>query len=97
VSASSWSSGDYTYDGKVDIGNDFYLFLISYLNQGGSLGALAPLVAGDQQLSAIQQQQLLSVVPEPASTGVLAATLIIPLARRRRRPTPIVDRTSPNA
>ncbi len=26
-SASSWTQGDYTYDGRVDLGNDFNLFL----------------------------------------------------------------------
>ncbi len=36
---SSWSQGDYTYDGTVDLGNDVTLFLESYLNLGGGQGA----------------------------------------------------------
>ncbi len=27
TNGSSWSQGDYTYDGRVDLGNDFNLFL----------------------------------------------------------------------
>jgi fibronectin-binding autotransporter adhesin len=79
----TWSQGDYTYDGKVDLGNDFNLFLLSYLKQGGALGDLAPIIAGDNQLSASQKRQLLSAVPEPTDIAaiVLAAT---GLATRRR-------------
>ncbi len=62
---SSWTQGYYTYDGKVDLGNDFDLFLVGYLHNGGALGALAPIIIEDTQLSAAQKAQLLAVVPEP--------------------------------
>ncbi len=44
TNASSWSQGDYTYDGRVDLGNDFSLFLFNYLRQGGALGDLEPAI-----------------------------------------------------
>ncbi len=83
TNASSWSLGDFTYDGKVDLGNDFNLFLANYFNQGGVLGDLAPLVLSDTSLSISQRAQLLSFVPEPASFGLLG--LAACLLRRRRR------------
>jgi autotransporter-associated beta strand protein len=85
TNASSWAQGDYAYDGKVDLGNDFNLFLRDYLSQGGALGDLAPIIQNDSGLSVAQRVQLLSVVPEP--TG-LAIALALALAgiRRRRRP-----------
>jgi hypothetical protein len=84
TSASSWAQGDYTYDGTVDLGNDFNLFLNSYLTQGGALGDLAPIILSQNDLSSTQKSELLSVVPEPTSVVVLSA-LTIPLLRRRRK------------
>jgi autotransporter-associated beta strand protein len=85
TSGSSWSQGDYTYDGKVDIGNDFNLFLVSYLKQSGALGDLAPIVEADDQLTTTQKSQLLVFVPEPSLmlAPVFAAILLRP---RRREP-----------
>jgi hypothetical protein len=85
TSGSSWSSGDYTYDGKVDLGNDFNLFLRAYLLQGKALGDLAPVVASDSELSAAQRAQLMSLVPEPVPTMVWSSALAAVGARRRRR------------
>jgi hypothetical protein len=83
TNGSTWSQGDYTYDGKVDIGNDFNLFLISYLKQGGALGHLAPIVLLDSALSTSQKSALLAVVPEPSGLAAGAAILLIGSVRRR--------------
>ncbi len=48
---STWVQGDFTYDNKVDLGNDFALFLVGYLGQGNSLGALAPIIEENTLLS----------------------------------------------
>jgi fibronectin-binding autotransporter adhesin len=82
---SSWSAGDYTYDGRVDIGNDFNLFLVGYLRQGGALGDLAPMVLNDSALSAVQKAQLLGLVPEPSSAGFIAVAAIAGARRRPRK------------
>jgi fibronectin-binding autotransporter adhesin len=82
---STWARGDYTYDGKVDLGNDFNLFLRSYLHNGGALGDLAPIIAADDQLSAAQKASMLSVVPEPSSLAVIGMALTSLAARRRRK------------
>ncbi len=37
---STWGQGDFSYDGTVDLGNDFTLFLAGYLTTGGALGDL---------------------------------------------------------
>jgi hypothetical protein len=84
TSASSWAQGDYTYDGRVDLGNDFNLFLINYLRGGNSLGDLAPIVQSDAALSITQKAQLLSLVPEPGSITLLGAAGLLALRRRRR-------------
>jgi hypothetical protein len=81
---SSWSQGDYTYDGTVDLGNDVTLFLENYLNLGGGQGALAAIVEGDTNLSSAQKAQLLAVVPEPSSV-LIAAFAACGLASRRRK------------
>jgi autotransporter-associated beta strand protein len=83
-SATSWTQGDYTYDGRVDLGNDFNLFLTGYLNQGGALGELAPLIS-ESNLSAAQKAQLQAVVPEPALGLAGAAALLALKCTRRRR------------
>jgi fibronectin-binding autotransporter adhesin len=80
---STWAQGDYTYDGRVDLGNDFNLFLTGYLAQGGALGNLAGVIANNTQLSASQKFQLLSTVPEPSALLITFACCSI--ARRRRR------------
>jgi hypothetical protein len=82
ANGSSWAQGDYTYDGKVDIGNDFNLFLVSYLKQGAPLGDLSGIVAADAELSSSQKSQLLSLVPEP---GIISPALAGALALLRRR------------
>ncbi len=83
ANAGSWTQGDYTYDGRVDLGNDFNLFLVGYLNQGNALGDLAPIVAGDSNLSANQKARLLALVPEP-SLGLIPLAALIGARRRRR-------------
>jgi autotransporter-associated beta strand protein len=82
---STWTQGDFTYDGKVDLGNDFELFLIGYLSQGGALGDLAPLVSADTALSGAQKAMLLSAVPEPTMIGMGAMVAVGMMARRRRK------------
>ncbi len=80
----TWSQGDFTYDGKVDLGNDFTLFLENYLHQGGVLGNLAAPIE-DSSLSSAQKAQLLAVVPEPASAGMFLAGTVGLLSRRKRK------------
>jgi hypothetical protein len=84
LNGSTWFQGDYTYDGKVDLGNDFDLFLSSYRNQNGSLGALDDVIEASPALSISQRASLLSIVPEP-STVALGITLGCALLARRRR------------
>ncbi len=81
---SSWSQGDYTYDGVVDLGNDVTLFLENYLSLGGSQGALAAIVEGDTNLSSVQKAQLLAAVPEPSSLLIACSAACVFAARRRR-------------
>jgi autotransporter-associated beta strand protein len=81
---STWFQGDYTYDGKVDLGNDFNLFLRAYLNTGGSLGALVDVVQ-TSSLSNVQKASLLSVIPEPSTITMLAIGAGAMAARRRRK------------
>ncbi len=81
----SWATGDFTYDGKADLGNDFNLFLASYLTlHPGGLGDLAPIVEASS-LSDGQKASLLAAIPEPTSLGLLAAGAMGLMARRRRR------------
>jgi autotransporter-associated beta strand protein len=81
---STWGQGDFTYDGKVDLGNDFNLFLAGYLANGGALGELAPVIEANASLSSSQKTMLLAAVPEPASIA-LALIAAGGLATRRRR------------
>ncbi len=81
---STWYQGDYTYDNKVDLGNDFNLFLAGYLHNGGALGALAPIIA-DSDLSAVQKATLLAAVPEPSTLSLFGLAACGLAARRRRR------------
>jgi hypothetical protein len=81
TNAGSWAQGDYTYDGKVDLGNDFTLFLGNYLSQGGALLDLAPIVDSDEQLSTSQKAQLLSLVPEPGALALFAIGAVFMIRR----------------
>jgi fibronectin-binding autotransporter adhesin len=85
ASGSSWSSGDYTYDGKVDLGNDFNLFLRGYLSQGNSLGELGPVVMADSALSQGQKAQLMALVPEPPAAGIAVLGAFCAGNLRRRK------------
>ena len=71
---SVWSQGDYTYDGKVDLGNDVNLFLAAYLHNGG---ARRPGGLGDRgerfSERRSQKAQLLAAVPEPMLSDCLAS------------------------
>jgi hypothetical protein len=82
-SAGSWAQGDYTYDGNVDLGNDFNLFLSTYLRQGNSLGDLQGAIEAEP-LAPSQRAALLSLVPEPSSVFTLAALPSLALRRRKR-------------
>ncbi len=81
---SSWIQGDFTYDGKVDLGNDFNLFLRNYLAQGGALGDLTPMVMENDALTASQKAALLAAVPEPSSVALLGAAAAALMRRRKR-------------
>jgi hypothetical protein len=80
----SWENGDFTYDGKVDLGNDFNLFLVGYLAQGNALGDLVPIIVADAQLSSSEKAQMLSAVPEPSIIGAMAIAPLLSMRRRRR-------------
>jgi fibronectin-binding autotransporter adhesin len=81
----TWSQGDYTYDGKVDLGNDFNLFLTSYLSKGGALGDLSSVIENNTEISVSQKAQLLSVVPEPSpALLIMLACWSISLLRPRQ-------------
>ncbi len=85
ANGSTWAQGDYTYDGHVDLGNDFILFLENYLAGGGQLGDLGPIVRDEPGLSNTQRASLLAVVPEPSTAAVLLVAATGAFARRRRR------------
>ncbi len=68
--SNAWDLGDYNYDGHVDMA-DFGMFIDGYASQGGSLGQLDSVILA-APLTANQKAELLSVVPEPASVGMLA-------------------------
>jgi fibronectin-binding autotransporter adhesin len=83
--ANAWELGDYNYSGTVTMA-DFQLFVDGFKGQSGSsLGALDSVIESSALLSTVQKESLLSVVPEPASLGLLAAASCIFAARRRRR------------
>jgi hypothetical protein len=84
--ANSWELGDYNYDGVVDVTNDFNLFINGFTasQTGGSLGDLANVIESSSLLSTAQKASLLSVVPEPASLGLLSMAAVGLVARRRR-------------
>ncbi len=71
--ASAWSQGDYTYDNQIDLGNDFNLFLRSYIAQGGSLGELSVDVSQDKNLTMAQKAYVQSMLG--GSRGASAAAL----------------------
>jgi len=80
---STWFQGDYTYDGAVDLGNDFNLFLRAYLSQGGSMAGLVDVIEGSS-LSGSQKASLLAAVPEPASGLLLLGAGTVAIRRRRK-------------
>jgi hypothetical protein len=49
--------------GKVDLGNDFNLFLQEYLAQGGNIGDIASLIHNDPALTQEQKDELLAEFP----------------------------------
>jgi fibronectin-binding autotransporter adhesin len=81
---STWLQGDYTYDGVVDLGNDFALFLENYLGDGNSPAELGAIVEASS-LSATQKASLLALVPEPSSIAMLAIGAGALATRRRRK------------
>jgi hypothetical protein len=85
TSGGTWEAGDFNYDGAVDLGNDFDLFLRGYLSQGNALGDLAPIVSADSSLSVSQKAQLLALVPEPTCAGMVPMAFVFFASRRRVR------------
>jgi fibronectin-binding autotransporter adhesin len=81
---STWELGDYNYDGHVDT-TDFGMFVDGFKGQGGSLGDLDGMIAASPLLSGAQKAQLLAVVPEPASLGILGIAALACIGRRRRK------------
>jgi hypothetical protein len=84
ATGSTWFQGDFTYDGTVDLGNDFSLLLNAYLDQGGTLGSVAGEIQAAPALSSAQRATLLAIVPEP-STLILGMVLGWGFVARRRR------------
>jgi fibronectin-binding autotransporter adhesin len=87
-SVTGWDQGDFNYDGTVN-GEDFTLLAANF-NQG--VGSNADVSSGDiaaldafAAANGITLPTTTSSVPEPATTGLLAAGGVGLLARRRRR------------
>jgi len=81
-----WITGDYNYDGVIDLRNDFSIFVDSYaaFTQIPSYSAQLDSMINSIDLTNWQKSALLSVVPEPASVAVLAIVGgMLPLRRRR--------------
>jgi fibronectin-binding autotransporter adhesin len=83
TSTNAWELGDYNYDGVVN-GADFQLFVDGFKTQGGQLGALDSAIGSSALLSNDQKASLLSVVPEPASIGLISIAACVFATRRRR-------------
>jgi hypothetical protein len=82
----SWSTGDFTYDGKVDLDAFDAMADFIYIRQLGSLGSLDHAI-DVSTLSSSQKTELLDIVasvPEPASAGMLGAIFFGLLMPRRR-------------
>jgi hypothetical protein len=84
----TWAQGDFTYDGVVDIPNDFLALAEGWKAEYGSAGGLEPLVDGSD-LSAPQKLQADALIetelPEPASAGLLGIGGLALLRRRSRK------------
>jgi autotransporter-associated beta strand protein len=72
-----WFNGDFNYDGVID-GSDYTLIDNAFNSQGASLSAT---------VAALPTAQIggTSAVPEPASVGLITATMLGLLSRRRRK------------
>jgi fibronectin-binding autotransporter adhesin len=81
--ANRWVFGDYNYDGSTTTA-DFQLFVDGFKAQGGQLGALDDVIQSSALLTVAQKAQLLEVVPEPTSIGLLAFAACVVAARRRK-------------
>jgi hypothetical protein len=75
--ANGWWNGDFNYDGIIS-GDDYAAIDFNIVAQGAPFPTAADVVGG-AGLTGV------TAVPEPASVGVLAATGVSLLARRRRR------------
>jgi hypothetical protein len=78
---SNWESGDYNYDGVVDVA-DFKMYIDGYKSQGGALGDLDNAIAATPFLTISEKASFLSMVPEPSSMALVAFAAA--LAGRRR-------------
>jgi hypothetical protein len=78
-----WVFGDYNYDGHTNTG-DFQLFVDGFKTQGGSLGDLGAVIGASPDLSVSQKASLLSVVPEPATAGIMIVGALVAFGQRRR-------------
>jgi hypothetical protein len=80
-SYTAWSNGDFNYDGVID-GSDYTLIDNAFNTQGVNLTASVATVMVSTTAQIVEGS---AAVPEPASTGLLTASGLALLARRRRR------------
>jgi autotransporter-associated beta strand protein len=81
-----WVTGDYNYDGVIDLENDFSIFVDSYMAFAPNPTQLVQLRSAIYPLDLTnwQKNAMLSVVPEPASVAVLAIAAGMLTLRRQR-------------